>query len=37
MKNKKRPPYFNIIREVTDYDFADDPRRKKQVKMINLK
>ena len=36
MKNKKKN-FLNIIREVTDYDFMDDPRRKKQVKMINLK
>ena len=38
MKNKKkRPPILNIIREVTDYDFADDPRRKKASKNDKFK
>ena len=27
MKNKKKDPYFKYNRS-TDYDYADDPRRK---------
>ena len=37
MKNKKKKTYLNIIREVTDYDFAHDPRRKKASKNDKFK
>ncbi len=37
MKKSKRQPIINKIREVTDYDYVDDPRRKKAPKNAKFK
>ena len=36
-KKLKKRKILNQIREVSVYDFADDPRRKKHLKMQNIK
>ena len=36
-KKLKKRKILNEIREVSVYDFADDPRRKKHPKMQNIK